>query len=346
VPVVIIGSIQRAIGHRRQPAIDHDLQEVLAPLAVREMDDVYKLIDMAKGVNVASSDLSHAYSGAEINEITDILQKMFVIQEVILKINQQYITSAAQNDTYRTEPAFKLQGSYRNMNKMTEKVSAVMNEQELLQMIEDHYQGEAQLLTTGAEDNLLKLAELRGNMTDTQSQRWQQIKRDFLRNKAMGGDDVGGKVIAQLVDLVEGVQGLSVAAAAATAQRAEQHNVTVAHQQAELEQQIQTQTQALTEQESQDQQPQLDSLATQFTDQIDRLVAVMAENQPSVTVVNEPVPGMDKVLSVLADTIEHSIFPLVRSMDKKLDIDLRTHDKMKDISNQLRALEDYVAKQS
>ena len=121
----------------------------LAPLAVREMDDVYKLINMAKGESIATTDLSHQYSGAEINEITEILKKMFVIQDVVLKINQQYIASAAQNDKYRTEPAFKLQGSYRNMNKMTEKISAVMNEQELMQMIADHYLGEAQLLTNG-----------------------------------------------------------------------------------------------------------------------------------------------------------------------------------------------------
>ena len=45
---------------------------------------------------------------------------MFVVQDVILKINQQYIASAAQDDKYRTEPPFKLQGSYRNMNKMGE----------------------------------------------------------------------------------------------------------------------------------------------------------------------------------------------------------------------------------
>ena len=187
----------------------------LAPLAVREMSDIYKLIDMAKGKSIPTTELNHQYSGAEINEITDILKKMFVVQDVVLKINQQYIASAAQDDKYRTEPAFKLQGSYRNMNKMTEKISAVMNDEELLQMIEDHYLGEAQLLTTGAEDNLLKLAELRGNMTDAQQDRWSQIKSDFLRNKAMGGDDgdTGNRVVAQLSDLVSGLDTLAQAAA-------------------------------------------------------------------------------------------------------------------------------------
>ncbi|NNC24619.1 hypothetical protein HKX41_10805, partial [Salinisphaera sp. USBA-960] len=110
------------------------------------------------------------------------------------RVNQQYIASAAQAETYRTEPPFKLQGSYRNMNKLAEKISPVMNAAELQQLIGDHYLGEAQLLTSGAEENLLKLGELRGVHSEEQAARWAQIKRDFLRNKAMGAGeaDVGG----------------------------------------------------------------------------------------------------------------------------------------------------------
>ena len=283
---------------------------VLAPLAIREMDDVYKLIQLAQGKQIATTDLSHQYSGAEINEITEIFKKMFVIRDVVLKINQQYIDSAAQDDKFRVEPAFKLQGSYRNMNKMTEKISAVMNEEELLQMIQDHYLGEAQLLTTGAEANLLKLAELRGNMTEEQLARWEQIKADYLRNKAMGGDDadVGGKVVAQLIDLVSSVDGLGNVATAMAAAPPPVENVE----------------------------------NTQLVDAVANLATSFSDNRPRVEVVNQPVPGLDKVLNVLADTIEHSIFPLVRSMDKKLDIDLRTHEKMEDISNQLRQLESQI----
>ncbi|ROS01799.1 ATPase family protein associated with various cellular activities (AAA) [Sinobacterium caligoides] len=278
---------------------------VLAPLAVRDMDDVYKLIKLAKGDRVASSDLSHQYSAAEINEITEILQKMLTVQQVILKINKQYIASAAQDDKYRTEPAFKLQGSYRNMNKMTEKITAVMNEQEMLQMIADHYLGEAQLLTTGAEDNLLKLAELRGNMTEEQALRWQQIKKDFLRNKAMGGDDgdVGGRVVAQLSDMVTGIQQLAETAS-----------------------------------EGGEKQPKHADEIALLTTIVEKIAAALENLSPNIEVINQPVPGMDGVLTVLAETIEHSIYPLVRSMDKKLDIDLRTHDKMQGIAQQLREL--------
>ena len=187
---------------------------VLAPLATREMADLYRLVARAEGREFSANELSHAYSGAELDEITATLQRLMQVRDVVLRVNQQYIASAAQADQYRSEPPFKLQGSYRNMNKMAEKISAVMNDEELLQLIADHYQGEAQLLTTGAEENLLKLAELRGNLTAEQVARWEQIRADFQRNKAMGGGDgdVGVRVVAQLRDLADAVQGLGAAA--------------------------------------------------------------------------------------------------------------------------------------
>ncbi len=190
---------------------------VLAPLATRDLADLYLLVDKANGKEVSLNGLSHAYSGAESNEIVATLQRLMRVRDVVYRVNQQYIASAAQADKYRTEPAFKLQGSYRNMNKLAEKISPVLNDAELQQLIGDHYLGEAQLLTTGAEENLLKLAELRGTLGDDQTARWTQIKRDFLRNKAMGAqdDDVGGRVVAQLADIAGGLQAIGTASHAA-----------------------------------------------------------------------------------------------------------------------------------
>lgn len=181
---------------------------VLAPLATRDMADLYRLVDMAQGKQVSSNDLVHGYSQAEINEIVATLQRMLQVREVVYRVNLQYIASAAQADRYRVEPPFRLQGSYRNMNKLAEKISPVINAQELAQLLDDHYQGESQLLTTGAEENLLKLGELRGRLDAAQQARWEQIKRDFLRNKAMGGEDadVGARVVAQLADIAQGLQ--------------------------------------------------------------------------------------------------------------------------------------------
>ncbi|MDX8393684.1 MAG: DNA repair ATPase, partial [Mariprofundales bacterium] len=105
---------------------------VLAPLATREMSDVYKFLDMANGATVAMTDLSYQYSAAEIKEIVDVMQKMKVIQNVVWKVNKAYIAASAQDEKYRTEPIFKLQGSYRNMNKMAEKISSIMTDNELI----------------------------------------------------------------------------------------------------------------------------------------------------------------------------------------------------------------------
>lgn len=94
---------------------------------------------------------------------------------------------------------------------LAEKISAVMNDAEIEQLIADHYQGESQLLTAGAEENLLKLAEIRGVSTPEQTARWNQIKRDFQRNKAIGGDDkdVGNRIVAQLNDVVESIRAIA-----------------------------------------------------------------------------------------------------------------------------------------
>jgi hypothetical protein len=173
---------------------------VLAPLTTRGLDDVYKLVRMAQGEALQADQLSHGYSAAEVQEILAVLKKMIQVQGVLLQVNQQYILSASQDDAYRTEPRFQLQGSYRNMNKLAEKIVPVMNDRELEALIDDHYTGEAQTLTTGAEHNLLKLAELRGRMSAEQEKRWAEVKRSFARVQAMGSSDTdpATRVVGQL----------------------------------------------------------------------------------------------------------------------------------------------------
>ncbi|MEM9597521.1 MAG: DNA repair ATPase, partial [Acidobacteriota bacterium] len=96
----------------------------LAPLTTREQEDVYELVRMAREGDLRADRLRHAYSPVELEQVLTVLTKLNRIQEVVLTVNQQYILSAAQDDAFRTEPKFQLQGSYRNMNKMAEKVVA------------------------------------------------------------------------------------------------------------------------------------------------------------------------------------------------------------------------------
>ncbi len=183
---------------------------VLAPLATRDLQDLYRFVRLAQGENIALSDMTHSYSATEADEIVSTLKKLMRIQDTILKVNQQYIQSAATADAYRVEPPFKLQGSYRNMNKLAEKVSAVMTEQELNVLIQDHYQGEAQTLAAGTEENLLKLAQLRGDMTDEQRARWHEITQSYQRQRLMGdSEDRAGQVVQQLALLNQSIAGFS-----------------------------------------------------------------------------------------------------------------------------------------
>ncbi len=161
----------------------------LSPLATRDLGDLYKIIGMARGEPIPTSELSHGYAAVELEEILTVIRHLFAAQATLLKVNQEYIRSAAQADTFRTEPPFKLQGSYRNMNKIAEKVVSAMTSDEVEALVGDHYQGESQTLTTAAEQNLLKLGELRGRQTPAQLARWTEIKAEFVRQRRMGGGD-------------------------------------------------------------------------------------------------------------------------------------------------------------
>ncbi|MFJ4791196.1 DNA repair ATPase [Streptomyces sp. NPDC088794] len=163
---------------------------VLAPLAGRDRADLELLLRLAEGDMEARADrLTHPYAPAELERILALLRHLLTARETVLAVNAAYIASAAQTDATRTEPPFQLQGSYRNMNKIAQRIQPVMNDTELAALIDDHYTAEAQTLTTGAEANLLKLAELRGKLTDEQALRWAELKAAYVRNQTLGGPD-------------------------------------------------------------------------------------------------------------------------------------------------------------
>ena len=117
------------------------------------------------------------------------------------------------SDEYRVEPPFQLQGSYRNMARLAEKVLPVMNDTEIEALLDDHYRGEAQTLTSGAESNLLKLGELRGTLSEVQQARWDDIKATFMRSQRSGesGEDPLLSVASSLIDIGESLKdGLSL----------------------------------------------------------------------------------------------------------------------------------------
>ena len=277
---------------------------VLAPLGTRDQQDIYRLVKMALGEEVPTTDLSHGYSRVELDEITAVLGRLFQIRDVLLAINQQYIASAAMDDNFRTEPPFKLQGSYRNMNKLAEKVVAAMNEGELQQLIEDHYLGEAQTLTTGAEQNLLKLAELRGVLSAEQEARWTAIKKDFQRVKSMGGaeDDPVTRVTGQLGSLGTQLEGIRETLARAAAE-ADSRSVQLASQ---VDAQAQSPQSALPQQ------------LGEHLARLDAALAALAQPKLEVTVQTDAPAGIDELLGQQVAIVERTLVPLVQVATRHL----------------------------
>ncbi len=183
----------------------------LQRLAAKGLKDVYPILKSLETQSLEGLVLESNHSPEEINEYRQVLGKLLQIRDVVLKVNQEYIRSAAMADDYRNEPAFKLQGSYRNMNKLAEKVIPIMNQQELDTMILSHYESEAQTLTSGAESNMLKLKEMLGWLSEDESERWKEIKTTFNKNKilyGLDGQNPISHVIAQMNAFTKGLEGI------------------------------------------------------------------------------------------------------------------------------------------
>jgi hypothetical protein len=174
---------------------------VLSAHLTQHQEDLVPLIRMAESGGQETEALKGSYAPQELQDIVSVLKKLVQLRASVYKVNQAYIHSAGQNDAYRSEPAFKLQGSYRNMNRLAEKVMPIMNDQELNALLLDHYKNESQTLTHGAESNYLKFLELIGQLDDSQQERWDDIKKKFRKNLLFGGQDDNdpvGRVVRQL----------------------------------------------------------------------------------------------------------------------------------------------------
>lgn len=163
----------------------------VAPHASKLLDDLGPVLDMASGRKpVDSSDLEHAWDGAELDATVRSVTMLQRAQDVLLKVNASYIASAATSDDDRTAPPFLLQGSYRNMARIAGRIVPVMTADELDAMVDDHYNSEAQTLTDRAEQNMLAYKAMTERITDAEAARWDEIL-DRAQARAAAADGVG-----------------------------------------------------------------------------------------------------------------------------------------------------------
>jgi hypothetical protein len=170
----------------------------LNKIYMKHPEDIYKLIQAIATGDRGDINLTGSYTEEDIEEALKVLESCLKIRDEILKVNMEYIYSSSQSDEYRTEPPFKLQGSYRNMNKIVEKVVPIMNDSEIDRLIENSYNNDAQTLATEAEASLLKFYEVTDRMSEERKARWAEIKEMYLKKKS---EQDGQRVIEVIREL-------------------------------------------------------------------------------------------------------------------------------------------------
>lgn len=177
------------------------------------LDNLYQLYESIKNNN-ASVNLEGNFTSQEIEDFKNVCNKIIQVRDTVIQVNATYIQSAAMADEYRNEPVFKLQGSYRDMNKLVAKIEPIHTNSEIEQIVLSHYKNESQTLTTGAEANLLKLKEIMEIQNENELSRWNEIKTIFKKNnrlKGFGNNDKMNQVVGLLEEFSTGLQGIKEA---------------------------------------------------------------------------------------------------------------------------------------
>jgi len=183
-------------------------------IAGKSFTDFYHLVEYIETGAELMPDLEVNHTQQDIDDFIAVIKNALFVRNIVQRVNQNYIASAATQDAYRLEPPFKLQGSYRDMNKMISQIIPLMNQQEVIALVMTHYENESQTLTADSEANLLKLKELAGMLSDADRERWMHIKEVFNKNNKLAGIDQNnhaGQVIAQLAEFNDNLAGIKKA---------------------------------------------------------------------------------------------------------------------------------------
>jgi hypothetical protein len=184
---------------------------ILSQVSNTNFEDIYQFVKIVETGNREGVELKGNYTKQELNDYLSVLEKVIIVRDRVMDVNAAYIRSAAIDDQNRTEPNFKLQGSYRDMNKLVAKVVPIMYHKELEILLLSHYENESQTLTSAAESNLLKYKELGGLLDVDEKHRWETIKTTFVKNnklKGFGDTNEMAQVLAQMMQFSENLEGI------------------------------------------------------------------------------------------------------------------------------------------
>jgi ATPase involved in DNA repair/ATPase family associated with various cellular activities (AAA) len=157
--------------------------ETLRPLLAEGRHDIETLIGPAQtGTPVETNRLRRGWSTTELGSMVKTIRHLLQVRDVLLKVNAAYIASAQTTDALRGEPPFLMQGSYRNMARIAQRIVPVMTPSEVQSVIVDHYRSESQTLAANAGWNLAKWRRVVGFVApdDTELEdlraRWRELQ--------------------------------------------------------------------------------------------------------------------------------------------------------------------------
>lgn len=186
---------------------------MLSELNLRNIDDLIVFCGMVAGTHQEDQLQAH-YTDQEIKDYLGLIENINKVKDVLVIVNETYIKSAAIADEYRTEPAFKLQGSYRDMNKIIAKINPTSNDVQIVDALITHYKNESQTLGTEAEANILKYKLLTNTLTDKDQERWDEIIGIFGKQQELKGfanADGDAQLMMQLMEIGKGLNGIESA---------------------------------------------------------------------------------------------------------------------------------------
>lgn len=125
-------------------------------LTQQSLNNLYELYEGIRNNNLNIS-LEGNFTSQEIDDFRNVLTKIIQVRNTVIKVNETYIQSAAMADEYRNEPIFKLQGSYRDMNKLVAKIEPIHSEKEVEAILLSHYKNESQTLTSWSRSQSFKI---------------------------------------------------------------------------------------------------------------------------------------------------------------------------------------------
>jgi hypothetical protein len=208
----------------------------LQPLSRSSSQDQRAIIRAAQHGTTTGLELETNLSPDLVNDMIQVMTKLLKVRDIVLQVNRAYIRSAAQADAYRTEPPFKLQGSYRNMNRIAERVVPLMNDAELQTLVISNYEQDAQTLTRDGEANLLKFKEIMGVLTSEEASRWENIKYAYVesvRMQGIEGEDQTAQILRTMVGLRDGLESIRRTLAQAISPDRQEHSLQVLQEEAD-----------------------------------------------------------------------------------------------------------------